>query len=210
MANTTVGPSADQHVKLSVSLSAWLASTQPHTLRSLETIFEEKSFAIVFVILLSVPALPLPTGGLTHVFEIIAMLLASELCIGRRTIWLPKRWRSFGFKRSFLQKGVPFLIKRIGWLERHTRPRYTQIFTSRLSRGIFGGAIFALTLATFLAPPFSGLDTLPALGCVILSLAYLLEDAWLIPIGLILGVGGVCVEVFLGAEALNFIHILLK
>ena len=50
---------------------------------SLVELFEEKSFAIVFVLLLGVPALPLPTGGATHVFEVIAVLLAAQLIAGR-------------------------------------------------------------------------------------------------------------------------------
>jgi hypothetical protein len=41
------------------------------------------------VLLLGPSALPLPTGGATHVFEIIAMLLALELIAGRDQIWLP-------------------------------------------------------------------------------------------------------------------------
>ena len=39
------------------------------------------------------PALPLPTGGATHVFEVIAVLLALQLIAGREHIWLPERWR---------------------------------------------------------------------------------------------------------------------
>jgi len=58
-------------------------------LGSLIELFQERSFAILFVLLLGVPALPLPTGGATHVFEIIAMLLALELIAGRGEIWLP-------------------------------------------------------------------------------------------------------------------------
>jgi hypothetical protein len=36
---------------------------------------------LLFVLLLGVPALPPPTGGATHVFEIIAVLLALELMV---------------------------------------------------------------------------------------------------------------------------------
>ena len=35
------------------------------------------------MILLGVPALPLPTGGVTHVFEVITVLLAAQLVVGR-------------------------------------------------------------------------------------------------------------------------------
>ena len=45
------------------------------TLGSIVELFDEKSFALLFILLLGVSALPLPTGGATHVFEIVAMLL---------------------------------------------------------------------------------------------------------------------------------------
>lgn len=39
---------------------------------------------------MSIPSLPIPTGGITHVFEAITILLAIEQIIGLRTIWTPK------------------------------------------------------------------------------------------------------------------------
>jgi len=59
---------------ISDQLQHWLSSDGEKTLGSLIDVFEEKSFAILFVFLLGVPALPLPTGGVTHVFEVIAVL----------------------------------------------------------------------------------------------------------------------------------------
>src|SRR3954468_12048282 len=78
---------------VSRELERWLESDGKKTLGSLVELFEEKSFAILFVVLLGVPALPLPTGGATHVFEIIAVILAGQLIAGRHQIWLPERWR---------------------------------------------------------------------------------------------------------------------
>ena len=78
---------------ISAELEGWLAQDGPRTLGSLNELFGQKSFAIAFVLLLGVPALPLPTGGATHVFEIVAALLALQLIVGRDEIWLPQRWR---------------------------------------------------------------------------------------------------------------------
>ena len=64
---------------LSDELERWLQSDRPKTIGGLVELFQEKSFAVLFVVLLAIPALPLPTGGVTHVFEVIAMLLALEL-----------------------------------------------------------------------------------------------------------------------------------
>ena len=74
-------------------LETWLKSPGSKTLSGMNAVFAEKSFAITFLLLMSIPALPIPTGGITHIFEIITMLLALELVVGLRTIWLPKRWK---------------------------------------------------------------------------------------------------------------------
>ncbi|HEX6745536.1 MAG TPA: exopolysaccharide biosynthesis protein, partial [Solirubrobacteraceae bacterium] len=68
-------PAPEAH-SVSRELERWLESDGDKTLGNLVELFEQKSFAILFVLLLGVPALPLPTGGATHVFEIIAVLLA--------------------------------------------------------------------------------------------------------------------------------------
>src|SRR5918995_3789348 len=83
----------EQVVMLSDRLESWLRSDQPRTLGSLVELFQERSFAVLFVFLLAVSALPLPTGGVTHVFELIAMFFALQLIVGRRTVWLPERLR---------------------------------------------------------------------------------------------------------------------
>ena len=49
-------------MQLSDRLDAWAAGDGPKTLDGRVALFGEKSFAILFVILLAVPALPLPTG----------------------------------------------------------------------------------------------------------------------------------------------------
>ena len=58
-------------------------------------------------------------------------------------------------------------------------------------------------MAAFVAPPFSGLDTLPSLGVVILSLGVLLEDFLVAVVGLVAGAAGVALEVALGSAALS-------
>src|SRR5215475_6666974 len=78
--------------KLSDELEEWLGGEGERTLGALVDAFGEKSFAVLFVLLLGVPALPLPTGGATHVFEVIAALLALQLIAGRDQIWLPQKW----------------------------------------------------------------------------------------------------------------------
>ncbi len=57
--------------------------------------------------------------------------------------------------------------------------------------------------AAFLAPPFTGLDTLPALGVVLLSLGVLMEDFAVVVVAVVVGVAGVALEIFLGKAAFD-------
>lgn len=195
--------------KVSDELERWLTSDGEKTLGSLIELFEQKSFAILFVVLLGVPALPLPTGGATHVFEIIAMLLALELIAGREDIWLPQRWRRLELAGEKQQRFIAALMKVIRWLERFSRPRLHFLFNHRLSNIVFGLLVIGGSLAAFVAPPFTGLDTLPALGVVLLSLGVLLEDFLVVLAALIVAAAGVALEVILGSAAIGGVEKLL-
>jgi hypothetical protein len=157
------------------------------------------------VFLLGVPALPLPTGGATHVFEVIAVLLAAQLVVGRDEVWLPERWRGRELAGDKQQRFLATLMKLIGRLERLSKPRLPWLFGSRLSNAVFGLVVIAGCVGAFFAPPFTGLDTLPALGVVLVSLAVLLEDVAIAIVGLIVLVAGVLLEILLGKAAIDAI-----
>jgi hypothetical protein len=192
--------------KVSDDLERWLGGDGEKTLGSLIEVFEEKSFAILFVVLLGVPALPLPTGGATHVFEIIAVLLALELIAGREEIWLPQRWRKLELAGEKQQRFIAGLMKMIRRLERYSKPRLRFLFDHRLSNIVFGLLVIGGSAGAFLAPPFTGLDTLPALGVVLLSLGMLLEDFVVVVVALIVGCAGVTLEIVLGSAAIGGIE----
>jgi hypothetical protein len=185
--------------KVGDQLEGWLRGPGPKTLGSLIELFGEKSFAIVFVLLLALPALPLPTGGATHVFEAIAMLLALELIVGRRTIWLPRRLCRRDLSRMAQGKFAARLLRVVRRLERFSRPRAARVVRQRLTAVAFGLIVLGLSATAFVAPPFSGLDTLPALGVVVLSLGILFEDAVLALAGTVIGTLGVVAVIGLGS-----------
>jgi hypothetical protein len=198
-----VSPPRSSPPAVSGDLERWLSLEGQSSLGSLIGLFGEKSFALVFVLLLGVPALPLPTGGVTHVFEIIAMLLAVELIAGRDEIWLPRRWCRLDLAGPGQQRFLHALTRMIRRLERVSRPRLRFLFGHRLSNIVLGTLVVGLSLAAFLAPPFSGLDTLPALGVVLLSLGVLLEDIAVVVIALVVGAVGIALEIILGSAAIH-------
>jgi hypothetical protein len=201
-------PRADPD-KVSTQLQGWLSSDRDKTLGGLIALFEEKSFAILFVLLLGVPALPLPTGGATHVFEVIAILLAVQLIAGRDRIWLPQRWCRLELAGPRRERFLASLMRMIGRLERFSRPRLRFLFDHRASNIVFGVLVVGGSAAAFLAPPFTGLDTLPSLGVVLLSLGVLLEDFVVVVAAVVVGAAGVVLEVVLGSAALHGLQNLL-
>jgi hypothetical protein len=199
---------APDRPRVSTKLETWLAG-DAKTLAGLIDLFEQKGFAVVFVLLLGVPALPLPTGGATHVFEVVAVLLAAQLLAGRDTIWLPRRWRELQLAGERQQRFISALLKVIRRLERLSRPRLSFLFGHRLSDAVFALLVIAGTVGAFLAPPFSGLDALPVLGVVLLSLAVLLEDFLLVVVAIAVGVAGVVLEIVLASAAIHAVGNLL-
>ncbi len=180
-------------------LQKWLKSGDDKTLKGLTTVFAEKSFAILFLILLALPALPIPTGGLTHVFEIIAALVCLELIVGRKYIWLPKRWLKIDVGKLMSSSAINKLIGVIKWFEKFSRRRFGSILTMRPVLSLIGLVVLTFTVAAFVAPPFSGLDTLPALGVVVIALSLILEDIAFLIAGIIIGVAGIALEISAGA-----------
>jgi len=63
---------------------------------------------------------------------------------------------------------------------------------------VVGGSVGA-----FLAPPFTGLDTLLSLGVVLLSLGVVLEDFVVVVAALVVGVASVVLEVVLGSAVIH-------
>ena len=195
--------------KFSDELERWLRSDGAKTLGALSNVFAEKSFAVAILLLMFVPALPLPTGGVTHLFEVITVLLAAQMVLGRRTIWLPQRWRRRELGPTSTEKAIPFIVRRIRQVERFSRPRWRGLFEQRWFERLLGLILIAFAVAAAIAPPFSGLDTLPALGAVTVALAIILEDVVVLAIGLVLGTGGIALIFTIGTALVHLLRSLV-
>ena len=198
---------ADQNdeVPFSDQLEGWLADDGPKTIGDLDRVFAERSFAVAILLLMFLPALPLPTAGLSHLFEAIAALIAAQMVIGLRSIWLPERWRGRELGAAMTGKAIPIIARRIRWFERFSKPRGAWLLERRWFASLIGLALIGLAAAAAFAPPFSGLDTFPALGAVVICLGLILGDLFVLAIGALIGVGGVTLIVTLGAAAVHLV-----
>ena len=189
----------------SVQLESWLKSDQPKTLGQLGEVFRQKAFAVAVLLLMATPALPLPTGGVTHVFEAVAVLLGAEMVLGARTIWLPSKWRQRELGRT-AARVLPILMRRIRTLERISRRRGAYLFERAWFVRVLGVLVITFALGAAFAPPFSGLDTFPAIGAVGVALAIILEDVLILGIAIVVGAGGLALIATLGAAVFHLIQ----
>lgn len=199
----------DAEPPFSDQLERWLGSDEPKTFGQMTDVFGERGFAVLVLLLMSVPALPLPTGGVTHVFEAIAVLVGVEMVLGRRTLWLPKRIRTRELGPLLAGRAIPFIVRRVRWFERRSRRRGAWLFRRRLFVQLLGLVIVGFCVAAALAPPFSGLDTLPALGAVVVALSIILGDVVVLAAGTLIGTGGIVLIISVGAALARLLRSLL-
>jgi hypothetical protein len=185
--------------RFSDELERWLGSDEAKTLGHMNDAFGQKAFAVTILLLMFLPALPLPTGGVSHVFEVITVLLAVQMVLGRRTIWLPEKWQRRELGAATMEKAVPFIVRRIRQVERFSRPRATWLFEQHWIDRVLGLALIAFAVGAAIAPPFSGLDTLPALGAVLVALSIILQDVVVLALGVVVGTGGLALIFTIGA-----------
>ena len=199
-------PSDRSREPFSDHLERWLATPEQKTVGDLGTVFGDRSFAVTILVLMFVPALPLPTGGVTHVFEAVVVLLGAELLVGMRTLWLPARLRRRPLGPATSERALPFMLRRIRWLERFSRPRGAALFDRQWMRCLLGLAFIVLAAGAALAPPFSGLDTLPALGAVVVALSMILGDVVALALGLAVGTAGIALSLTVGAALVHYLR----
>lgn len=197
-------PAVEDGRPFSAQLKEWLESDGPKTLGALDATFGERSFAVAVLLLMFLPALPLPTGGITHVFEAITVIIAAQLVVGRRSLWLPKRWKHRELGGVTTDKALPWMMRRIQWFEKFSRNRGGALFDNVWVRRLLGVVFIVFAVGAAFAPPFSGLDTLPAMGCVGVALGVILGDVVVLGIGVAIGVGGITLIVTLGAAIAKF------
>lgn len=200
--DTPAGPFSEQ-------LEDWLRSSTPKTLGTLGTAFGEKSFAVAILLLMLLPALPLPTGGISHAFEVIAAVLALQMVMGRTSIWLPKRWTNRQLGALTTDKAIPLIRRWIRRLEHVSRPRGTTLLRYRWTQRAIGLSLLATSITALTAPPFSGLDTLPGIAAVVICLGVILGDIALVAVGLIIEASGALVILTIGAAAAHWIRHLI-
>ncbi len=208
-AGTSDQAGAGGPARASELIRSWSRAPGEKTLGSFIDAMDAAGFALLVVILMAPTALPIPTGGLTHIFELATVLLALQLIAGRQDVWLPARIRRVRLDGGNASRFVGAVERYVGKLEKITKPRGRIFFGNRASDVLFGFGVLLGTVAAAVAPPFSGLDTLPALGVVLLALSVLAKDILVIWVGVAVIAAGVFAEIFLADQAVSLMRSIL-
>jgi hypothetical protein len=137
-------------------------------------VFGDRGFgALLFI--LAVPNLVLLPPGASALFGAPLMLVAAQLALGRKTVWLPQAIRQRSFDRNVFQKAVEHARPWLRRAERLLAPRLVFMF------GAFGTRLIGLCcliLAILITLPIPLANFLSGLSIAAFSLALLQRDGF--------------------------------
>lgn len=134
--------------------------------------FGDRVFGALMFIFAVPNVLPLPPGS-SSVLGAPLLLIAAQLAVGRRTLWLPKAVRERSIARDDFRHLVGRVLPYLRWTERLLAPRLLAMF-GLLGDRLIGIACLVLAAILFLPIPFGNM--LPGLAISFFSLALLQRD----------------------------------
>lgn len=152
------------------------------------------------LILLAIPAfIPVLPPGTSGVLGALMTLVALQMLIGLRQPWFPRRWRQKILAPRTVQalqtRGVALLRK----IEKVSHPRGRRFTRNGLILRL--SAIIVIGLALVLSSPMPFMNTLPALGVLLIGIGLANHDIYFLAAGWLIG-GVVTLIMILGMEAL--------
>ena len=187
--------------KLSDKLERWSKTDSTPTLIEFNKEFSEERMALLILILIAPSALPVPTGGITHIFQVLVLIVAMQILMARKYLWIPKKMYGIKLDGKFKTLVMPKLIKFIEPSHRATKFKPQNIGKLDAASALM---IIAFTLGAFFAPPFSMLDTLPSMAVIFIALSLISKAKRPFIIGTLIGVLGLVLEIFFSAAVIEF------
>ena len=152
------------------------------------------------LILLAIPAfIPILPPGTSGVLGALMSIVALQMLLGLKQPWFPKRWRNKVLSPKVVQaiqtRGVAMLRQ----IERVSHPRGRRFTRNGVILRL--SALVVIALALVLSSPMPFMNTLPALGVLLIGVGLANHDLYLLSAGWGIGVA-VALIVVLGIEAL--------
>ncbi len=163
------------------------------TVRTIIDALGERGFGFA-LILFSLPnCVPFPPG-LAQALGLPVFLFAMQMLGGREKPWLPRRIMDKSFPLPAFRRVIDAAEPRLRKVEGLCRPRLTFLFGPRGERLI---GLFAALCAICVMIPLPGTNIPPSIALVLVSLAVMEEDGYLLLVGLAIGLGGILYTAFI-------------
>ena len=144
--------------------------------------FGHRAFGAVFFTFALPNVLPLPPGA-SGVLGLPLVLVAPQLMLGRKSLWLPSWIGDRQIERAGLSKALKGFLPVLSRIERLSCPRWTGLFGPFADR-VLGLVCFLLALILALPIPFGNM--LPGLSIAALSLALIQRDGLIGVVGYVM------------------------
>ncbi|NTB99207.1 exopolysaccharide biosynthesis protein [Agrobacterium tumefaciens] len=139
---------------------------------------------IIFLFLLTLPALNPVPGPFGMVFGAALALVALQITAGRETVWLPSNITSRQLSSTTIDFALRYAGPVIARVEKLLRRGRLATFTGKPARMVLGVPIFLLAIAIALPIPFG--NFLPAFALIIIAVATMERDGLVTLIDVIL------------------------
>lgn len=187
-------PAPDHHV-LSAKFERLVSqSGERVTLGALSVWFGDSAFGALMLLLALIGMLPSIPGTSGFVGAAIGVI-ALQLIVGARSLWLPRGIAERSFPRTGLAKVLDRVSGPLRWIESWSSPRLLFLF-SPLGRRAIG--LLCLAMAVTLALPLPLLNFVPALSIAFCAFGLLQRDGIAVLFGLVTGGAAVVVVALLG------------
>lgn len=144
---------------------------------------DERAFGLM-ILILAIPCLVPALYGVPQIVGVPILLLAGQMLAGREEPWLPEALLKRTVSKSMLDRMADFAVKRMGWLERLSRPRL-KIFTTGIAERL--AALFMILATVTIVLPMT--NTVPSVALALLSVGLIQRDGLFVAAGATVAVG---------------------
>ncbi|KPF81867.1 exopolysaccharide biosynthesis protein exod [Brevundimonas sp. AAP58] len=144
---------------------------------------DERAFGLM-ILILAIPCLVPALYGVPQIVGVPILLLAGQMLAGREEPWLPAGMLKRTVSKSMLDRMADFAVKRMGWLERLSKPRL-RLFTTGLAERMAAAFMILATLTIVL--PMT--NTVPSVALALLAVGLIQRDGLFVAAGATVAVG---------------------
>jgi hypothetical protein len=176
-----------QHRPLSLVLDEFAAAaTSDITFANLRDALGDRAFAALLVLFSAVNLIPITPPGTTLIFGIPPLVIAVQMLLGFKKLWMPKFILDRPISAERFQGMMSQVTPRLRKMEQYIRPRYWP-FSPMIGERLVGLLCALLSILVIL--PIPGANWVPAFAMVLMGLSLTERDGLLLMTGLAIGTG---------------------